>query len=330
VKELDEHDEALRRGPDQAVNYQNVAGDLVALGRLDEAETVYKQVEDRNLVDQGHAKSLYLLAFLKGDTSRMAQLAASAIGKPGIENAMLSAEADTEAWYGRLHAAGDLTRRAMESAEHNGASETAAGYLAQQSMLEADVGEREQARTDARAALKLAPNRDVRAMASLALVRAGDVAAGEKLAEQLNTNFPVDTLAQRYWRPAIRSAAALERKDPARSAELLEAAHDTELGNPTALNPSLTPVYLHGYAYLALHDGSRAAAEFQKYIDHYGLVRNSPGGALARLGLARAYALEGNPTKARGAYQAFLTLWKDADPDIPILKQAHAEYAKLQ
>jgi predicted Zn-dependent protease len=179
-------------------------------------------------------------------------------------------------------------------------------------------------------AVRSAPNREVQAMASLALVRAGDVAAGEKLAEQLNRKFPVDTLAQRYWLPAIRAAAALERKDAARAAELLESAHDTEFANPPVLNPTLLPVYLHGYAYLALHDGGSATAEFQKYIDHRGSVRNSPWGALARLGLARAYAMQGDSAKARVAYQDFLTLWKDADPDVPILKQAKAEYARLQ
>lgn len=328
-KALEEHREALRRAPDRAVNYQNVAAQLVSLGRLDEAEAVYKQAEDRNLLFQGHTKSVYLLAFLKGDTARMMRLARSAMGRPG-EDAMLSAESDTEAWYGRMRSARNFTGRAMDSAERKGARETAAAYMAQQSMLEADVGERERARTDARAALKAAPNRDVQAMASLALVRSGDIAAGEKLAERLNRNFPVDTLAQRFWLPAIRAAAALERNEPARAAELLDAAHDSEFAHPSVLNPSLLQIYLHGYAYLALHDGSRAAAKFQKYIDHRGMVRNSPWGALARLGLARAYAMQGDSAKARTAYQDFLTLWKDADPDVPILLQAKMEYAQLQ
>jgi DNA-binding winged helix-turn-helix (wHTH) protein/tetratricopeptide (TPR) repeat protein len=328
-KALEEGREALRRAPDRAVNYQNVAGDLVSLGRLDEAEAVFKQGEDRNLVFQGHARSLYLLAFLKDDTAKMAQLAASAIGKPGTEEGMLSAESDTEAWYGRLHAARNLTQRAIDLAERKGARETAAAYMAQQSMLEADVGQREQALTDARMAVKVASNRDVQAMASLALVRAGDVPAGEKLAEELNRNFPIDTLAQRYWLPAIRAAAALERHDAAGAETLLETGRDMEFANPPVLTTGLPQVYLHGYAYLALHDRGGAAVEFQKYIDHRGQVRNSPWGALARLGLARAYAVQGDSAKARAAYQAFLTLWKDADPDISLLKQAQREYAAL-
>jgi len=178
------------------------------------------------------------------------------------------------------------------------------------------------------AAAKAPQNRDVQALVSVALVRAGDVAAGEKLAEDLNRDHPVDTLVQRYWLPSIRAAAALER-DPAHAAQLLEAAHDMEFANPPVFTTSLLPIYLHGNAYLALHDGGGAAAEFQKYIDHRGSVRNSPWGPLGRLGLARAYAMQGDTAKARAAYQDFLTIWKDADRDIPLLKQAQAEYAAL-
>jgi eukaryotic-like serine/threonine-protein kinase len=178
--------------------------------------------------------------------------------------------------------------------------------------------------------LKLAPNRDVRAMAALALARAGDTAGAEKLEAELDETFPLDTLVQRYWLPTIRAANALERKDPNRAVELLKIASTIELGQATSLNVFLCPVYLRGEAYLMLHDGNAAAGEFQKFIDHRGLVVNFPWGALARLGLARAYALSGDTAKAKTAYKDFLTLWKDADPDIPILKEAKAEYAKLQ
>jgi predicted Zn-dependent protease len=193
-----------------------------------------------------------------------------------------------------------------------------------------ESGNREQARAEAKAAVKLAPNRDVRVMAALALARAGDTAGAEKLAAELDKTFPLDTLVQRYWLPTIRAGVALERKDPNRAIELLKVASTIELGAPTNLTIFLCPVYLRGEAYLMLHDGNRAAAEFQKFIDHRGVVVNFPWGALARLGLARAYALQGDTAKARAAYQDFLTLWKDADPDIPILKEAKAEYAKLQ
>jgi eukaryotic-like serine/threonine-protein kinase len=198
-----------------------------------------------------------------------------------------------------------------------------------------EAGNREQARTDADAAVKLAPNREVRVMAGLALARAGDTARAEKLAATLDKQFPLDTLVQRYWLPTIRAAVALQRKDPNRAVELLKVASTIDFGLPTRVTVALCPVYLRGEAYLMLHDGSSAAAEFQKFIDHYGLVGNFPWGALARLGLARAYALDAakDPAareKARVAYQDFLTLWKDADPEIPIYRQAKAEYAKLR
>jgi predicted Zn-dependent protease len=138
-------------------------------------------------------------------------------------------------------------------------------------------------------------------------------------------------VVQRYWLPTIRAGIALERQDPNRAIELLKMASTIELSSPTAaLTISLCPVYLRGEAYLMLHDGNRAAAEFQKFIDHRGQVVNFPWGALARLGLARAYAMQGDTAKARAAYQDFLTIWKDADPDVPVLKQAKAEYAKLK
>ena len=265
----------------------------------------------------------------------MAQLASAAMGKPGTEDLLLAAQADTEGWYGRLKNARELTRRAMDSAQHNDAKETAAAYQAAAALREVESGNRKQARADADAAVKLAPNRDVRAMAALALARAGDTAAAEKLAAELDKTFPLDTLVQRYWLPTIRAAVALQRKDPNRAVELLKVASPIELGQPTQVTVFLCPVYLRGEAYLMLHDGNAAAAEFQKFIDHYGLVGNFPWGALARLGLARAYALEAatDPAardKARTAYQNFLTLWKDADPDIPIYKQAKAEYQDLR
>ena len=178
--------------------------------------------------------------------------------------------------------------------------------------------------------MKLAPNRDVRDMAALALARAGDATGAEKLAAELDKTFPLDTLVQRNWLPTIRAGVALERQDPNRAIELLKVASTAELGLITNLAISMCPAYVRGEAYLMLHDGNRAATEFRKFIDHRGVVVNFPWGALARLGLARAYAMEGNTAKARAAYQDFLTLWKDADPDIPILKEAKAEYARLK
>jgi tetratricopeptide (TPR) repeat protein len=243
---------------------------------------------------------------------------------------LLSVQADTEAWYGKLERARELTRRAVDSARHNDAKESAAMYHAIAGLREVESGNREQARANVNAALKLAPNRDVRALAALVLARAGDTAAAERLAAELDKALPLDTLIQRYWLPTIRAGVALERKYPRRAIELLETSSTIELGSPTGLNVILCPVYLRGEAYLMLQQGNAAAVEFQKFIDHRGLVANFPWGALARLGLARAYAVQGETTKARTAYKDFLTLWKGADPDVPILKEAKTEYGKLQ
>jgi serine/threonine protein kinase/tetratricopeptide (TPR) repeat protein len=360
-KALEEWRESLRLDPNSAVNYLTLGVAYTALNRLDEAEAVYKQEEGRKLGSESLLVNRYGLAFLKGDAAQMAQLVSAAMGKPGTEDGMLATQADTEGWYGKLKNAHELAVRAMDSAQHNDAKERAATYQAAAALREAEAGNREQARAEANAALKLAPGHDVRAVAALALARAGDTAGAEKLAAELDKAFLLDTVVQRYWLPTIRAGVALERRDPNRAIELLKAASTIELGFPGNLAMSMCPAYLRGEAYLMLHDGKAAVAEFQKFIDHRGVVMNFPWGALARLGLARAYALEagvgaplvgalvpapiqtvpgreGHPqgaplqdalAKARAAYQVFLTLWKDADPDIPILKQAKAEYAKL-
>jgi len=260
----------------------------------------------------------------------MAQLVSAAMGKPGAEDLLLATQADTEGWYGKLKNARDLAGRAMDSAQRNEAKEAAATYQAAAALREVESGNRGQARAEANAAVKLAPNRDVRAIAALALARAGDTAEAGKLAGELDKAFPLDTLVQRYWLPTIRAAVSLERKDPNRAVELLKAASTIELSEPSQFTIFLCPVYVRGEAYLMLRDGNRAAGEFQKFIDHRGVVMNFPWGALARLGLARAYALQGDTTRARAAYRDFLGIWKDADPDVPILKEAKAECAKLQ
>jgi eukaryotic-like serine/threonine-protein kinase len=252
-------------------------------------------------------------------------------GKLGAEDLLLASQADTEGWYGKLKYAHELTRRAMDSAEHNDAKESAAGYQATAALREVEPGNREQARADANAALKLAPNHDVRVVVALALARAGDTAGAGKLTAELDKTHPLDTLVQRNWLPTIRAAVGLDHKGPSRAIELLNDASTIELGqSTTGLTIFLCPVYICGEAYLMLHDGNAAAAEFQKFINCRGLVGNFPWGALARLGLARAYAMQGDTAKAKAAYEDFLTLWKDADPDIPILIAAKAEYAKLK
>ena len=338
-KAAEESREALRLEPNGGINYLNLGAAYVALNRLDEAEAIYKQAEERKLQGEILLANRYALAFVKGSASQMAQLLFSGTGKPGIEDLMLAAQADTEAWYGKFKNARELTRRAMDSAAHNDAKETAALYDSEAAMREVEAGYAETARNEAKAAIKLGVNRDVMAMVALVLARAGDPGSAEELASQLDEEFPLSTLVQRYWLPTIRAATALDRGQSNRAIELLKQTSAIELGTANNL-VILVPVFVRGEVYLALHDGNHAAAEFQKFVDHQGMVGNFAWGALARLGLARAYSQQAQFStgdtadiariKSRGAYHDFLTLWKDADPDIPILKEAKTEYAKLQ
>jgi tetratricopeptide (TPR) repeat protein len=327
---LEEFRESLRLGPNSVNNYVNLGIAYTALNQLSEAEALYKQAEERKLEGEFLFQSRYWLAFLKGDAVQMSQLLSAAMGKTGSEDLLLATQADTEGWYGKLKSARELTGRAMDSANHNDAKESAATYQAAAALREVEWRNWRQARAEANAAVRLAPNRDVRAMAALALARAGDTAAAEKLAAELDKTFALDTLVQKYWLPTIRAGVALRSRDPNRAIELLRSASTVELGEITQFTIFLCPAYLRGEAYLMLHDGKAAATEFQKFIDYRGVVMNFPWGALARLGLARAYAMQGDRTKARAAYQDFLKLWKDADADIPILMAAKSEYAKLQ
>jgi len=323
-KALQESIEALRLEPTAIWNYGNLGKTFVDLNRLQEAEAVYTQAQQRNLA--GYLLVLrYQLAFLKGDSAQMAQLAAAVVGEPGAEDQMLASQANTAAWQGKMKDADALTRRAMDSARQNDAQETAAAYQALAALRTVEVGNREQARNEVAAALKQAPNRNVQATAALVLARAGDTANAEKLAGELEKMFPQDTLVLRSFLPTIRAAVALEHKDANRAIDLLKPENTIE---PTG-GGGVRMTYVRAQAFLMLHDGN-AAAEFQKLIDHSGLVGNNPLGALARLGIARACALQNDPAKAKAAYQDFLTLWKDADPDIPILIAAKSEYAKLK
>ena len=276
-KAIGESSEAIRLEPKAVVNYANLAYALTTLNRLDEAETVYKQSEDRGLQHEVLLENRYQLAFLKDDAAQMAQLAAAAQGKPGAEDVLLATQADTEAWHGKLKNARELTRRAMDSAIRNDASETAASYQATAALREAVSGNKVQAIASAEAAVKLAPNRDVRGMAALALARAGKRQEAEELTAELDKTFPLNTMVQGYWVPTTRAASALQSQDPNQAVELLKRASAIELGQPTGLTVFLCPVYLRGEAYLTLHDGGAAAGEFQKFVDHRALVVNFLG-----------------------------------------------------
>ena len=327
--------QALRLEPNSGANYANLGEAYVVVNRFPDAESVYSEAERRKLEGEWILGNRYALAFVEGDFAKMAELVAAAEGKVGTEDVLLATHADTQAWYGKLHRARELTGRAMDSATRNGANETVAIYQVAAALREVESGNRQRARDDAQAAVKLAPDRDVLAMAALALARTGDIVEAENLTRQLDNAYPLDTLVQRYWLPSIRAALALDRKQPDQAIEALNATTALELATPTNTNVVLCPAYLRGQAYLMSRQGEAARVEFQRFIDHLGLVANFQWGALARLGLARAYALgaEADPAardKAREAYQQFLALWKDADPDTPIYQQAKAEYAGLR
>jgi len=242
-----------------------------------------------------------------------------------------STQSDTDAYYGRLKQAREESRRAIESAKHNETLEAAAGSAVNEALREAEFGNFKEARGVAASAIQLSQGgRYVRGAAALSLAIAGNVAQAQEIADALAKEFPRDTFVNVYWLPAVRALIEINRHNPAKAVEMLRAIQGYDQGAPY---PSIAPMiifYLRGYAYLAAGGNKEAAAEFQAILDRPGIVLNSPHSSLAHLGLGRALAASGEKEKARTAYQDFLALWKDADPDIPILKQAKAEYAKLQ
>ncbi len=334
-KALEEAREAVRLEPNSGNNLGSLCFVYIDLNRLDEAEAVVKQAEERKLESEELLAARYELAFLKGDTAQMARVVSAAMGKPGMEEMALARQAATEGWYGRLRNARELMLHLDGSVERNDAKGTAGTYRSNAALIEVQSGYTEQAKADSYAAIKLEgarrgaqPNELVLINAALSLALAGDTAGAERLAAEFDRYFPLKTLVQRFLLPVLRAAVAVQRKDPKRAIELLQVTRPFEVGEYCDLH--LFPAYLRGEAYLMLHDGNAAAAEFQKFLDHRGLVRSISWGVLAQLQIGRAYALSGDKVKAKAAYQDFLTIWKDADPDIPILKQAKVEYAKLQ
>jgi len=323
--------QALELDPNYGSNYFNLASTYLALGRLDAANDIGQRAMTKSDSSAAIHLILYWIAFLRHDTEGMErQIHWNARG-PEEEDLLLYAQSDTEAYRGRLANAQSLSRRAVESARRAYGNETAAAWQAFAGLRESEFGNQTQARAETEAAMKLAANWKVEAVAALALARAGDTPAAEKLLAELDKTFRLDALVQSYWLATIRAAIELNRGNGTKAVELLQGAARYELAvsSPTEL-ATMYPVYVRGYAYLLAHQGKEAAAEFQKFIDHPGVVLNFPLGALSRLGVARAYALQGDTTNARRAYQDFLTLWKDSDPDLPVLRDAKSEYAKLK
>ena len=335
--------QGLRLAPDQVVPYEFLASSFLALQRMDEARQIIQDARARKLDDATLHIALYSFAFLGADSAAMAEELQWFAGKPEYEHFGLALASDTEAYGGHLGKARELTKRAVDSAARTDNKESGAIWQAFAAQREAAYGNTAEARQTATEALKLAPaSHSVESEAAIAFAIAGDTARAESLTQELGKRFPLDTQMQALWLPAIQAQLALDRKNSVSALSALQASSPIEFGNiPFGNNVScLHTVYIRGEAYLAAGQGSAAAAEFQKILDHSGIVWNCWTGALAHLGVARANALQSRNSqgadadaarvRALAAYQDFLTLWKDADPDIPILKQAKAEYAKLQ
>jgi tetratricopeptide (TPR) repeat protein/tRNA A-37 threonylcarbamoyl transferase component Bud32 len=314
------------------LTYSNFVSSLLSLNRLEEAGTALKEAQARNVDSPYLHQNQGQLAFLQNDAAQLAHEAAWFMGKPGYEDAALAFESDAAAYAGHLGKARDLSRQAVASAERAEEKETAATYEAAAALREAAVGNSEEAKRRVAQALRLSSGREVLFGAALTLSFAGDTVRARLLADDLAKRFPDDTIVRFNYLPTLRAQLALNRKSASQSVEALRTAIPYELGLPTAtvFAPALYPVYVRGIAFLNLNQGNEAAIEFQKILDHSGVVGSEPIGALVHLQLGRAYAMSGDAAKARAAYQDFLTLWKDADTDIPILKEAKAEYAKLQ
>jgi predicted Ser/Thr protein kinase len=322
---LDDTREALNLNPADAGTWGSLVGMYVFLARLDEARSTAKDALLKGLDSFPLRIWLYKAAFLQNDSAEMARDVAWGNGRPGIEHFMLQNEAATNAFYGRMQKSRELTRLAVASAVHEQTKEQAALYEGWAAIWEALMGNASEARQRAAAALKLSNGRDVQSAAALALAVAGDSAEAQVLASDLSKRFPQSTTVRFIYQPQIQAYVAFSHNDPRKAVDVLEASAPYELGQWSAL----LPAYARGQAYLAVHQASQAAAEFQKILDHPGVVLNWPIGALAHLQVGRAYVMQGDTPKALAYYKDFFSIWKDADPDVPILKQAKAEYESI-
>jgi len=326
-KALAEARETVRLDPKSAFSYAGLVNAYLLLDRLDEARSTAEEAKSRTLDSPPLHIFLYQIAFLQNDAKGMAQQVSWSTGQPGVEGILLSQESDTAAYSGHLAKARELSRRAVVAAERGEEKEAAADYEAQLALREAFFGNAAEARNRAAAALKLSRGRDAQCEAALGLAIVGEISRAQVLAKDLDERFPEDTVVQFNCLTTIRAQLALNHNEFSMAIRTLQPAAPYELG---WVPLGLYPVYLRGIAYLAGQHGAEAAAEFQKILDHPAIVTNETIGAQVHLQMARAYALSGETIKAKAAYQDFITLWKDGDPDISMLKQAKAEYAKLR
>jgi serine/threonine protein kinase/predicted Zn-dependent protease len=324
-KAVEESKTGITDQPDSPIGYSILANSYLSLGRVDEAEDTLRRAFERKLQRPELDMLQYAVAFLRADSSEMEREAAQARGKPELEDLVADAEAKVFAYSGHLGEARKKSRQAADSARQQHEREIEAFYESEVALREALFGNSSAARQAATAAVGLSKSRDVEYTVALAQALSGDSSRAQILTDNLSKRFPEDTIVEFTYRPTLSALLALNHSEPSKAVEMLQAATPYELGTG-----ALYPAYVRGEAYLAAHQGQDAATEFRKVLDHRGIVLSDPIGALAHLQLGRAYSLSGDTVKTKVAYQDFLTLWKDADPDIPILKQAKAEYARLQ
>ena len=326
---LAERREAVRLDPGGANLYIGLVGTYCALNRLEEARAAVAEAQQKKLDSPILHELQYLIGFLQDDVKAMQQQTEWFAGTPGMQEYALALDSDRAAYLGQLRKARTLTRQLLALVGTGEAREKAAIYETEAALREAVFGNNVEARQHARAALRDSTIRDVEYAGALALAFAGEAVPARTWAGDLAKRFPEDTIVQFVFLPTIRGLLSVKRND---AVEILRAAAPYEFGDdqPGSVPLDLYPVYVRGQAYLAAHRGSEAATEFEKIIGHRALVLNSPIGALAHVGLARAHAIEGDMVKARISYRNFLTLWKDADAEIPILREAKAEYQRIK
>jgi eukaryotic-like serine/threonine-protein kinase len=325
--------EGIRLSATIGAAYANLAEAYIALNRLDEAKAVYRQALDNKTEFQFIHDDRYDIAFLESDEEEMKLQVAAVAGKAGLEDILFSRQSDTAGFHGQLKSARVFSDQAAQSAVRNELKETAALWHLNSALREAEIGNADRARQEVNNGMKISSTRDIRILAALAYANTSDLPHARAVANELQGQHPLNTTLNHYWLPTIRAYVELRSGRPAQAIALLQEAAPYDLAFPLpqySEGGTLYPVYVRGQAYLALHQGKEAAAEFQKFIDHRTIVANYPLASLARLGLARAFALQGDAAKARTAYQDFFALWKDADTDIPILKDAKREYANVR
>ena len=332
-KSLDEASKAIAIDPDFAFGYISQARSYLILDRLEEAEKTFLAASDRKLEPANLFLLRYYVAFLKGDAAAMERQVTLARDRPDSEDWMTHAQALVAAYSGRLQLARSLSRHAVDLAQQSGKHERAATFEGAAALYESVLGNAADAKARGKAALKLSQGRDVEYAVAFVQAKLGNTEQSQKLASDLNRRFPEDTSVQFQYLPVLRALAALKEGLPAKAIQELQSAERYGLAmNGLSLNAfygAMYPAYVRGEAFLAEHKGVEAAAEFQKLIDHRGIVLADPTAALARLEIGRAWVLAGEKAKAKTAYQDFLALWKDADPGVPILIEAKKEYAAL-